>query len=181
MFPYFKNIIRKANSGNLLFIASVVLLVIISTDVAAKNINQDTLTVKSNQPNIQDNHKVLEVKTKSPRTAMICSLTFPGLGQLYNGKKFKALLFFGGEIGLLYNSIYLNQKYKENTDDYVKNFYIENRNLSNWWLVGVVLISILDAYVDAHLYSFDESPDLSVKFVPFENNRRILLSFLMPF
>jgi len=158
-----------------------ILLVIISTDVAAKNNNQDTLIVESTQSNIQDSHKISEVKTKSPRTAMICSLMFPGLGQLYNGKKFKALVFFGGEIGLLYNSIYLNQKYKESTDDFVKNFYIENRNLSNWWLVGVVLISILDAYVDAHLYSFDESPDLSIKYVPFENNQRILLSFSMPF
>ena len=49
---------------------------------------------------------------KSPRKAMALSVVFPGMGQLYNGKKFKAFIVFCAEVGLLSNSIYLNQKYK---------------------------------------------------------------------
>ena len=154
---------------------------LISNSVTAKNFSQDSLTVKSNRVNTKDSGKVLENKTKSPRTAMICSLAFPGLGQFYNGKKFKAVIFLGAEVGLLWNSIYLNQMYKKSTDDYVREFYIENRNLSNWWLVGVVLISILDSYVDAHLSDFDESPDLSIDFDVDDVSKTILVSCSWPF
>lgn len=38
-------------------------------------------------------------KRRSPLIAVILSGTFPGLGQLYNRERLKALLFFGG--GLL--------------------------------------------------------------------------------
>jgi len=101
------------------------------------------------------------LKLKSPVKAMIYSALIPGLGQLYNGKKFKALVIFSAECGLIANSIYLNQQYKKSVFDYDKEFYLNNRNLSTWYLVGAVLFSVLDAFVDAHLYHFDESEDLS--------------------
>lgn len=100
------------------------------------------------------------VKVKSPTGALIRSVIFPGWGQFYNKKYFKALLVFGTETGLVANSIYLNQKYKASTTDLEREFYINNRNLSNWWLVGVILVSMADAFVDAHLHNFDENPDL---------------------
>jgi hypothetical protein len=117
----------------------------------------------------------IKTAVKSPTRAMIRSLVFPGWGQWYNNKKFKALLIFGTEIGLLANSIYLNQKYlewdqkfKESEPGYEQDvifanreFYINNRNSSNWWLVGAILFSMADAFVDAHLSNFDESSNLS--------------------
>lgn len=117
-----------------------------------------------------DTSRIEKNTIKSPRNAMVRSLLFPGLGQYYNGKKFKSLVIFCTELGLLTNSIYLNQKYQSTLrDDYddekyyeaAKEFYIDNRSLSTWCLAGSILFSVLDAYVDAHLDSFDESPDLS--------------------
>ena len=101
------------------------------------------------------------MKKKSPTGAMIRSLIFPGLGQWYNNKKIKAFLVFCAQSGLLANSIYLNQKYVTSSTEFERNFYINNRNLSVWWLVGTTLFSMADAFVDAHLADFDESPDLS--------------------
>lgn len=117
----------------------------------------------------------LKPTSKSPTGAMLRSLVFPGWGQFYNNKKLKALLIFGTEFGLLANSIYLNQKYQEWNQKYKdsepgyeqniilanREFYINNRNSSTWWLVGVILFSIADAFVDAHLSDFDESTNLS--------------------
>lgn len=40
--------------------------------------------------------------------------------------------------------------------------YRRSRDLSYISAVGIYLICILDAYVDAHLYDFDISPDLSI-------------------
>ena len=117
------------------------------------NVAVDTLTNRND---------TLKTSVKSPTGAMIRSLIFPGWGQLYNKQYLKALLAFGAEIGLVANSVYLNQKYKASDTEQEREFYINNRNLSNWWLIGVILFSMADAFVDAHLSDFDESPDLSL-------------------
>lgn len=98
--------------------------------------------------------------TKNPTGAMLRSIAFPGWGQWYNGKRFKAVLVFGAEAGIIANTIYHNQKVQSSKSDLEREFYLENRRLSNWWLAGVILLSMIDAYVDAHLYNFDESTEL---------------------
>lgn len=126
----------------------------------------------------------VKVSVKSPTGAMIRSLLFPGWGQLYNKKYFKAILIFSAEIGLATNSIHLNQKYKASKTDLEREFYINNRNLSNWWLVGMILFSMADAFVDAHLSDFDESQDLSfLRIYPINANAYIgiQLSFCFQF
>jgi len=109
----------------------------------------------------------VKTSVRSPTSAMIRSIIFPGWGQWYNKKYFKAVFAFGAEVGLLANSIYLNQKYVASKTELDREFYINNRNLSNWYLLGVILFSMADAFVDAHLADFDESSDLtSVKIEP---------------
>ena len=116
---------------------------------------------------LANNSDTVKTIVKSPTGAMIRSIIFPGWGQLYNKKYFKAVLAFGAEVGLLANSIYLNQKYVASKTELDREFYVNNRNLSNWYLLGVILFSMADAFVDAHLSDFDESPDLaSIKIIP---------------
>jgi len=140
-------------------VAFVTLCMLFVTDVVSQT---STQTDKESENVIRQASKdTLKPKYKSPTGAMVRSLLFPGWGQWYNNKKLKALVVFGAETGLLINSIYLNQKVVQSQTDYEKEFYINNRNLSVWWLVGVTLFSMADAFVDAHLADFDESPDLS--------------------
>lgn len=47
-----------------------------------------------------------------------------------------------------------------------KNYYRRYRDLSIFCIIGVYLLSIIDAYVDAELSSFDISQDLSMKVQP---------------
>jgi len=134
--------------------------------------------------NFSSNRDSIKTVVKSPTGAMIRSVIVPGWGQWYNQKKFKALLIFGTETGLLANSIYLNQKYRASATDWDREFYINNRNLSTWWLVGTILFSVADAFVDAHLFNFDESIDLSTQIIsPLINDRYpgIQLSFCISF
>ncbi len=140
--------------------------------------NDSTNVSQKTQKNMIDS---TGMEKKSPKTAMICSLAFPGLGQLYNGKQFKALILGGAEIGLFVNSIYLNQMLKKSTTEAEREFYIQNRNLSTWYLVGIVLYNVLDAYVDAHMSYFDESKDLSFHVDPSEENPKIMLSLSVNF
>lgn len=106
---------------------------------------------------------------KSPRGAVIRAAIFPGWGQWYNGKKFKAVLAFGTEVGFLSASIWHNQRvvtrlgdnYKQDYKNAYREFHINMRNQYIWYLGGAILYAMADAYVDAHLHEFDESPNLA--------------------
>ncbi|MBN1464409.1 hypothetical protein JXA02_01515 [candidate division KSB1 bacterium] len=104
--------------------------------------------------------------TKNPTGAMVRSILLPGWGQFYNGKWFKGIIIAGAEVGLIANAIVLNQWANEAATEEEFLFYIDNRNLSFWLLGATILYSMADAYVDAHLFQFDESPQLTLFFKP---------------
>lgn len=105
--------------------------------------------------------------TKSPSGAALRSLVIPGWGQYYNGKKIKAGLAFAGEAGLLGTAIYWNSRAaeaKQMNDEPRQLQYEDWRNGCYWGLAALIVYSMLDAYVDAQLSDFDESPALGVSF-----------------
>ncbi len=59
-----------------------------------------------------------------------------------------------------------NRQWLEGALKRKKDFYRRNRDLSIIGMLGVYLISIIDAYVDASLYNFDISPDVSMHLEP---------------
>ena len=112
----------------------------------------------------------LHVRRKSPTGAMLRSLAFPGWGQFYNAKYAKALLAFGIETGLALSASYQNdqmRRYEKKGDTEAAKFFRNDRNRMLWWLAGFMLLSMGDAYVDAHLFDYDISPDLSLTVSPF--------------
>lgn len=99
---------------------------------------------------------------KSPTGAMLRSMALPGWGQWYNEKRIKAVVIMGAEAGLVIDAIVQNQLAARSGADYEREYYRNNRSLAIWWLGAVILYSMADAYVDAHLFDFDERPDLSL-------------------
>jgi hypothetical protein len=116
---------------------------------------------------------------KNPRTAMLCALAFPGLGQIYNEKAFKAVIAFGVETFYILNILHNYRKtgdYEKERDSYdqyvpcgpggedsclnpywrdANAWYEEYKERTIdwvWWTSAVILIVMLDAYVDAHLH-----------------------------
>lgn len=57
-----------------------------------------------------------------------------------------------------------------------KDLYRRYRDLSIFALIGVYVVSIIDAYVDAELSNFDISPDLSMKVEPVIMNNKNIVS-----
>lgn len=100
-------------------------------------------------------------KKKSATIAIFKSALLPGWGQWYNEQKLKAIIVFGGELVLMTNVMYFNQKVQASQTSGEKIFYEENRSRYVWWFFGVYLLNLLDAYVDAHLWDFEIGPDLS--------------------
>lgn len=91
-----------------------------------------------------------------PSKAMYHSLMIPGWGQINNGKKKKAALFFAAE--LICIGGYLIESHNVRHGDYTeweRNCHRTDRNtFIIYWMVSKVL-GIVDAFVDAHLATFN--------------------------
>ncbi len=134
---------------------------------------KELLAEETGEPDIQGS---TWKKRKNPRTAMLCALVFPGLGQVYNEKAFKAVIALGVETFYFMN-VANNWR---NADDWLKkrdgyeryvpcgegtclnpqwqkaNAWYEEYKARTidwvWWTSAAILVVMLDAYVDANLH-----------------------------
>ena len=120
------------------------------------------------------------------------SACFPGLGQIYNRKYWKAPVIYVALGGIGYWGVTNQVKYKyysnnlraANDDDAntinetlyssdqlitQKKYYQKYRDISIMLGALVYLVNIIDANVDAHLRTFDVSDDLSLQLNPYSN------------
>ena len=132
-----------------------------------------TCSQSKSEMTIQDTLTKEVKRLPSPKSAMIRSIIFPGWGQWYNGIKWKAALVFATETGIIGASIYWNNRLNKSQVEANRILYRDYRNQSYWFLGLAILISMGDAYIDAHLAGFDVSPDLSFR----EDDKKFKLNF----
>lgn len=127
-------------------------------------------------------------KLHSPHKASVYSAILPGLGQAYNKKYWKIPIVYAG-IGTLTYFAIVNRKeyllakeafiYVSNEEEYptdnkyvgkyeandlitIRDYYRRNTEVS-WIFMGLwYVLNIVDATVDAHLFYYDISDELSV-------------------
>ncbi len=95
---------------------------------------------------------------RAPFWVMMRSAAAPGWGQLHNGSVLKAVVFGGAELGFGYGIWKEDQLAKDAKRQ--GDFLSADRHGSIkrdylWWGAFTVLLSLGDAYVDAHLHGFD--------------------------
>jgi hypothetical protein len=132
----------------------------------------------------KEDDRSAKVPRRIPMVSMALSAVFPGGGQLYTQKYFRAALF-GGAIGYcgyrwydadrqatkFYNLS--NQAATLADSIYYFNAYVDqvDNNRRSWmlWTLTVWMISLADAYVDAHMFKFDEralEPKIGLRATP---------------
>lgn len=151
------------------------------------------------------------LKVHSPTKATIMSAALPGLGQIYNRKYWKLPILYGGAatIGyfIAFNSKYykdFRQAYKYRTDGNpstvdkytdvwnerslleLRDYYRRNLELTYIIAGGLYILNILDAAVDANLWNYNISDDLTLNVKPYyfrsyDNNLNFALSFNIRF
>lgn len=91
-----------------------------------------------------------------PATAMYHSLAFPGWGQINNGKKKKAALFFIAEMVCIGGYLYKNYEFRHGdyTDWEKENLRTDRNTFLLYWMISKIL-GIMDAYVDAQLANYN--------------------------
>ena len=133
----------------------------------------------------------VNVQEHSPKKASISSAILPGSGQYYNEKYWKIPVIYVGLAAALYSANQNQSKYTDyhqayefrtdedpnTTDEYVdqytdsnlltlKNNHRNNRDLGYILCVGIYLLNIIDASVDAHLFKFNVNDDISLNLQP---------------
>ena len=85
---------------------------------------------------------------KSPSGAALRSLTLPGWGQFYNGKKIKGTILAAAEMGSVAAYFVRRDQLK---DEFVLPGGRGSRNGFVFVIAGVIFYNVVDAFVDAHL------------------------------
>jgi len=143
---------------------------------------EDVNLVRLKKPTPVSDSLILLPK-KSPFGALVRSVAFPGGGQFYNKKVLKGSIVFVAETGFLIAAVVEWRR----RDQHLKKFrelpldspdkawefelyeyYRDMRNMHLWCVAGVVFLSMLDAYVDAHLFNFEQEKikEVDISLVP---------------
>jgi len=140
-------------------------------------------------------------KDKSPKKAAIYSAVIPGSGQIYTKKYWKIPIIYGGLVASAYFINDNNNQYNEYRDAALlsyetgedqlgytyselitlKDYYRRNREISYFSFVGVYILNIVDASVNAHLFNFDVSDDISLNIRPYSTLSNTGVSFSLNF
>ena len=94
---------------------------------------------------------------RNPTGALLRSAVLPGWGQLYNEEPIKGIVFAAVELGLLGWLIAENGAAEDarlSGDDPSYQIHRQRRLDLIWYTSAAWLLGMMDAYVDAHLYSF---------------------------
>ena len=99
-----------------------------------------------------------EEQAKDPKIALKKSITFPGMGQIYNNQKIKGYSLMAAEIFSLWSFNENRKKHKNYSESDAKSqdYYLRERNRFAWMAIGLYFYGILDSVVEAHLDNFDD-------------------------
>jgi len=116
---------------------------------AEERTNDDT-------PEPRDRSVGADVQPVQPAGALYRSMAFSGWGQLSNGKRFKAALFFTAETVCIAGYFYERQQVlRGGLNYYDREVSRTDRNTFFLYWLGIKVAGMIDAYVDAQLASFD--------------------------
>ena len=108
----------------------------------------DTVRLLSDQP------------LKSPMGAVLRSAAIPGWGQVYNRKYLKGLFVFSVNGTFAYAIFHYNREWNDTGNKRFQN----KRNLYTWYFGISYLLTLVDAYVDAYLFGFNDAVKLALTF-----------------
>ncbi len=99
--------------------------------------------------------QVDSTRSKNPRLALFLSV-IPGMGQLYNQRYLKSILYLGTFSYFTYEYDQAVQAYNAAGEGSTNISSLHRTRNDYAWLMGLTwTISLLDAFIDAHLWDFD--------------------------
>ena len=97
---------------------------------------------------------------KSPWGAVARSAVLPGWGQVYTEHYLKAVLFLSINTYFVYQIYHYEMLWRDDKNE----DYRSKRNQHTWYFALAYLLTMVDAYVDAYLYKFDDAMNIAHQF-----------------
>lgn len=159
-----------------------------------------SLAFCQNQENAQNSQPLEKADTtklaKSPTGAVLRSLALPGWGQYYVESYWKAPLFLAGWGTIVFFIIDNHIEYTNANEEYLnytgtnlqeknylfrkKEYFRDYRDLNFLYLLGIYIVSAVDAYVGANLYEFKVDDNLVINYNINKNgNFEIKFSYIL--
>ena len=146
----------------------------------------DTLALKYDKKVESKSFQANPFDANAPAKAAFYSAILPGLGQAYNKSYWKIPIVYAGLGTTLYFYFDNNAKYQDYRDAYKRRLagyeddeffgflsdddliagqklFRENRDISLFLTIGMYILNIIDANVEAHLDQFSITEDLSLR------------------
>lgn len=165
------------------------ILLFIGIDLSAQN---DSIPLLIDQKVEKKSFQANPYDANAPAKAAFYSAILPGLGQAYNKSYWKIPIVYAGLGTTLYFYFDNNAKYQDyrnaykrrlagyqddefidflSEDDLVnaQKLFRENRDISLLLTLGMYILNIIDANVEAHLNQFSITEDLSFRPTPIQN------------
>jgi hypothetical protein len=180
--------IKKRSSFNFYILASILFIILIipfSPLIAQTSDTNKINKSDTSKSEISSDTSKIKAKVHSPKKAMLMSACLPGLGQAYNKKYWKIPIIYGGAAAITYFAIKnldslniytrLYKKYaniKSTSPDSLSNFLTQKTDYKRYTdltfiFAGVLYaLNIIDATVDAYMFTYDLSDDLSMHVLP---------------
>lgn len=103
---------------------------------------------------------------KSPWGAVIRSAILPGWGQIYNEQYAKSVIAFVANGFFIYQIYHYEQRWRDMKNEADRS----KRNLFTWYFSLTYILTMVDSYVDAYLFKFDEAMKISYRIDPRKEN-----------
>lgn len=153
---YLKSLVKHITKRSI-----IILALLLFTDNSSAQVN-----------NIEKKDSTIFQMNKSPWGAVLRSAILPGLGQFYNESYWKIPVVWGALGYLMYLWNDSNTKYQKYRDLFAidtknevyrryREFYKDQRDLNAVYIGLAYFLNLVDAYVDAHLFDFNVSEEVS--------------------
>jgi hypothetical protein len=163
----------------------IFIAIFLLSSFSVKAQDEGTLIVDKDSTKLPQNY--VPQNPLAPAKAAFYSAIFPGGGQIYNKKYWKAPIVWGAMGLSLYYYSWNNKKYHEYRDGYkdllqgkpltgelanindperlirAQKFHQKNRDLSALITAGLYILQIVEANVNAHLMQFNVNENLSLR------------------
>lgn len=153
------------------------------------------MSLLSQEPSDSTSEKKPFTMTKSPTGAIVRSIAFPGWGQWYVERYWKAPLFLGATAFTITNVIYQHnqfttrqREYDTTTNQFAKSILLQQkensrnqRDLFAFFTLLIYGVGAIDAYTDAHLFDFTVSDNSKVTILPYMGSNDIGFRFTVEF
>jgi hypothetical protein len=153
------------------------------------------LSLLSQEPSDSTTEKKPFTMTKSPTGAIVRSIAFPGWGQWYVERYWKAPLFLGATAFTITNVIYQHnqfttrqREFDTTTNQFAKSILLQQkensrnqRDLFAFFTLLIYGVGAIDAYTDAHLFDFTVSENSKVNVLPYMGSNDIGFRFTLEF